>query len=62
VDVECTFFDQEGNELVRYFIKNAAGEGSLGSGYDMGTRISESYAKSAKMLANDILKQLKKVK
>jgi hypothetical protein len=62
IDVECTFADKEGKEIVRYFVKNATGAQAMGFDYDAGSRLTESYAKAAKMLAKDVTKRLKKIK
>ncbi|WP_317898279.1 hypothetical protein [Aurantibacillus circumpalustris] len=62
VDMECTFMDKDGKELVRYFIKNSIGASAMGMDFDAGSRISESYAKASKMLAKDVMKRMKKVK
>lgn len=62
VDFECTFVDKEGKELVRYLIKNAMGSQAMGMDFDTGSRLTESYAKGAKMLMKDVTKRLKKLK
>lgn len=62
IDTECTFLDKDGKEIVRYFIKKVPGSQAMGYDFDTGTRLSESYAKTAKMLAKDVNKRLSKVK
>jgi len=62
IDLVCTFTNQSGKEIVRYFIKNAIGSSAMGFDYDAGSRLVESYAKGCKVLMKDITKRLKKVK
>lgn len=62
IDLECTFLDKDGKEIVRYFVKNAVGSSAMGFDYDAGSRLVESYAKAAKMLVKDVTKKLKKLK
>lgn len=62
IDLECTFVDKSGKEIVRYFIKNAVGAQAMGYDFDAGSRIVESYAKGAKMLMKDVNKRVKKLK
>lgn len=62
IDLECTFYDQNGKEIVRYFVKNSIGSQAMGFDYDMGSRLVESYAKASKMLMKDVTKRLKKLK
>ncbi len=62
IDLECTFLDKNGKEIVRYFIKNAVGSQAMGFDFDAGSRLVESYAKAAKMLMKDVNKKLKKLK
>lgn len=62
IDVECTFIDKNGKEIVRYFVKNAVGSQAMGFDYDAGSRLVESYAKACKMLMKDVNKKLKKLK
>ena len=62
VDLECVFKDKEGKELCVFYAKNIIGENAMGFDYDMGSRLVESYAKAAKMLAQQIYKERKKAK
>jgi len=62
IDLECTFLDKDGNEIIRYFIKNAVGASAMGFDYDAGSRLVESYAKGCKMLMKDVTKRLSKLK
>jgi hypothetical protein len=62
IDIECTFMDKNGKEIVKYFIKNSVGASAMGFDYDAGSRLVESYAKGAKMLMKDVNKKLKKLK
>lgn len=62
VDFECTFLDKDGKEIVRYYIKNSVGSQAMGFDFDAGSRLTESYAKAAKLLMKDVTKRLKKIK
>jgi len=62
IDLECTFLDKNGKEIVRYIVKNATGQQAMGFDYDTGSRLVESYAKACKMLMKDVTKRLKKIK
>lgn len=60
IDVEFIFTDKSGKELARYYSKNAVGSQAMGFDYDVSSRVSESYAKVAKMLVGAIKKDRKK--
>ena len=59
IDADCIFLDQSGKEFARYLLKNVAGANAMGFDYDTGSRLSESYAKSGKILAKKLTKDLK---
>jgi len=60
IDLECTFIDKDGKEIVRYFIKNAPGSANDAES-DFFDALSDSYKKAAKMLMKDIKKRLKRM-
>lgn len=60
IDLELAFQDKEGKDLCVFYAKNMIGEQAMGFDYDMGSRLVESYAKSAKMLVGAIRKERKK--
>ncbi len=60
IDLEFVFKDKEGKELCVFYAKNMIGVQAAGFDYDMGSRLVESYAKSAKMLVGAIKKERKK--
>lgn len=62
VDFECTFKDKSGKDLCVFFVKNAIGSQAVGFDFAVEARVQESYAKGAKMLAQNIAKERKKAK
>ncbi|HLC83597.1 MAG TPA: hypothetical protein VJI69_07190 [Bacteroidia bacterium] len=62
IDMECTFTDKSGKVLCMFYIKNAVGSQATGYDFAVESRLVESYAKAAKMLAVAIKKERKKKK
>jgi hypothetical protein len=62
INIKCTFYDNKNQPIVVYVVKNVRGATPIGYDFDSGTRISEAYAKAAKILMSDLNKRLRKIK
>jgi hypothetical protein len=61
VTMECIFLDRDENIILRYLIQDAPGRSAGYADFDTFSRIRESYAKAAKMLAKELSRELKRV-
>jgi hypothetical protein len=62
INVECSFVNAKGKLLLKYYLQNVTGANSFGLDFDMGSRLVESYAKTGKMLAKEMIKDKKRAK